>query len=91
MSETKVERRLTRLEDRAETAEEILKRLDIAILGDNENLDDFGMVGRVKANSDYRVRLQSIHSKVIKYTLGLIPLTITGYFTYLKAKHFGGE
>ena len=81
--------RFTKVEVGIKSNAKILKKLDIAILGDDEDLDDFGLVGRVKENSDYRRKLQGFHSSIFKWTLGLVPTGITAYVAYQKAKWFG--
>ena len=71
--------------------EVILRRIDISLHGDDTDNDDQGLVGRVRENSLYRARLQKIHSTVLKFTIGLIPTSITVYIAYIKIKHFGGN
>ena len=71
--------------------EDVLSRIDISLHGDDTDNDDQGLVGRVRDNSLYRVRLQKIHSTTLKFTIGLIPVSITAYIAYFKIKYFGGN
>ena len=71
--------------------EVILRRIDISLHGDDTDNDDQGLVGRVRENSLYRARLQKIHSTTLKFTIGLIPVSITAYIAYIKIKYFGGN
>ena len=71
--------------------EDVLRRIDISLHGDDTDNDDQGLVGTVRENSLYRVRLQKIHLNAMKITLGLIPTSITAYIAYFKIKYFGGN
>ena len=41
--------------------EDVLSRIDTSLHGDDTDNDDQGLVGRVRDNPLYRVRLQKIH------------------------------